>query len=179
MKQKYKEIGFMIGFLIYLLILYLASAKLSAGSRAFPMAIMGVSVIAVVLKLLALQFKRFEWLDPSGNVAKGIIEKASKESGLVCQGPAEAEPQPQESTLPKQPPLLTIVLFLLWLSTFAAAIHFIGFLPTMGVWLFIFLVGLSRIKWQKALLLSVCTFALLYLSFVTLLGTNFPRGILF
>jgi hypothetical protein len=68
---------------------------------------------------------------------------------------------------------------MLWLMTFAGGIYFIGFLPAMAVWLFIFMVGISKIKWTRALLLSVCTFAVLYLSFVTLLGTNFSRGILF
>jgi hypothetical protein len=175
MTQKFKETAFMIGFLIYLLILYLASAKLSAGSRAFPMAVIVISLIAVGLKLLTLQFKGLQWLDPSGNVAAGIIEKASEGSELLCEAPTEE----QEVKQPKPPPALTIVLFLLWLITFAAGIYFIGFLPTMAVWLFIFMVGISKIKWTRALLLSVCTFAVLYLSFVTLLGTNFSRGILF
>jgi hypothetical protein len=164
----------MIGFLIYLLVLYLASAKLSAGSRAFPMAVIVVSLIAVGLKLLTLQFKGLKWLDPSGNMEAGLVEKASEDSDLVCETPPE-----QEVKLPKPPPVLTVALFLLWLITFAVGIYFIGFLPTMAVWLFIFMAGLSRIKWTKALFLSVCTFLVLYFSFVTLLGTNFPRGILF
>jgi hypothetical protein len=174
MTQKFKETAFMIGFLIYLLILYLASAKLSAGSRAFPMAVIVISLIAVGLKLLTLQFKGLQWLDPSGNVAAGIIEKASEGSDLLGETPTEQEVKP-----PKPPPALTIALFMLWLITFAAGIYFIGFLPAMAAWLFIFMVGISRIRWTRALLLSVCTFAVLYLSFVTLLGTNFPRGILF
>lgn len=174
MTQRCKETAFMIGFLIYLLILYLASAKLSAGSRAFPMAVIVVSLIAVGLKLLTFQFKGLKWLDPSGNVAAGIIEKASEGSELIGETPLE-----QEVKQPKPPPVLTIALFLLWLITFAVGIYFIGFLPTMAVWLFIFMVGISKMKWTRALLLSVSTFAVLYLSFVTLLGTNFPRGILF
>lgn len=174
MTQKGKETAFLIGFLIYLLILYLASAKLSAGSRAFPLAVIVVSLIAVGLKFLTFRFKGLQWLDPSGNMAAGIIEKASEGSELVCEKPPE-----QEVKQPQPPPALTISLFLLWLITFAIAIYFLGFLPTMAFWLFIFMVGLSRIKWTRALLLSVCTFAVLYLSFVVLLGTNFPRGILF
>jgi hypothetical protein len=174
MMQKYKEMAFMIGFLIYLLVLYVASAKLSAGSRAFPMAIIGVSVIVVGLKLLTLQFKSLKWLDPSGNVAQGIIEKAKEGRDLsVCEGEAKEEEKEPESRL------RTISLFMLWLISFAGAIYFIGFLPTMAVWLFIFMVGISRIKWTKALLLSVCTFAVLYLTFVTMFGANFPPGILF
>ena len=163
----------MAGFLVYLLILYLDSANLSEGSRAFPMAVMGVSLIAVALKLLTLQFERLRWLDPSGNVAEGIIEKAGKGSGPVCEGAAERETRTPES------PLLTIALFMVWLITYAVAIYFIGFLPTLGAWLFIFMVVLSRIKWTRALLLSGCTFAVLYLCFVTALGTRFPPGILF
>jgi hypothetical protein len=89
MTQKFKETAFMIGFLIYLLILYLASAKLSAGSRAFPMAVIVISLIAVGLKLLTLQFKGLTWLDPSGNVAAGIIEKASEGRDLLFETPPE------------------------------------------------------------------------------------------
>jgi hypothetical protein len=74
---------------------------------------------------------------------------------------------------------VVISLFMLWMVTFAAGIYLIGFLPTLAAWLFFFLIGLSRIKPARALLLSVCTFAVLYVCFVILLGINFPNGILF
>ncbi len=174
MTQKFKETAFMIGFLIYLLVLYAASAKLSAGSRAFPMAVIVVSLIAAVLKLLTVHFKSLKWLDPSGNVAQGIIDKAKEGRDLsMCEGEAKKEEKELES------PLFTIMLFMVWLITFAAAIYFIGFLPTLAVWLFVFMVGISKIKWTRALLLSVCTFAVLYLTFVTMFDANFPPGILF
>jgi hypothetical protein len=181
MTKRFKEVAFMMGFLVYLIILYLDSSKLSAGSRAFPMAVIGISVIVIALKLLTFRFSWLKFLDPSGDVAKSVIEKAGKDSGLVIDEPPRKEiDEPSEKKEGKPGSRAVVIsLFMLWMVTFAVGIYLIGFLLTLALWLLIFLIGLSRIKPARALLLSVCTFAALYVCFVMLLGINFPRGILF
>jgi hypothetical protein len=173
MTQRFKETAFMIGFLIYILILYVNGSKLSADSLLFPKVIISISVIAVGLKLLTLRFPRLKFLDPSGNVAKDVLHIAEECGGIGTENPSKMESEKSGSRA------VAIALFMLWLITFAAGVYYIGFLPTMAVWLFFFMAGISKIKVVKALMLSISTFAVLYVVFVMLLSTHFPRGILF
>jgi hypothetical protein len=162
-----------IGFLLYLIILYVDSHNVSEKSRAFPMVVIVIAFIAAILKLLTYKFPRLKFLDPSGNVAKDVL--SVDDSCEPVEEPVQSgEKEADAFSIPAK-----IFLIALWLISFAVGIYFIGFLPTLAVWLFIFMVGISRIKPAKALLLSVSTFAVLYIVFVILLKTYFSRGILF
>jgi len=173
MIQKLKDSGFVIGFLLYLIILYVDSFHVSAQSRAFPMVIIVISFIAAGLKLLTYKFPGLKFLDPSGNVAKEVLSLDESCDHI------EEQAIPKEEAKDAFSVPVKIGLYALWLITFAVGVYFIGFLATFAVWLFLFMVGISKIKPAKALLLSVSTFAVLYIVFVILLKTHFPRGILF
>ncbi|MEW6671927.1 MAG: tripartite tricarboxylate transporter TctB family protein [Thermodesulfobacteriota bacterium] len=175
MIQKLKDSTFVIGFLLYLIILFVDSFNTSEKSRAFPLIVIIVSLVAVGLKLLIYQFPQFKFLDPSGNVAKDVL--SMDDSCDQSQSEAPAGTQENETHSFSVP--VKIFLFVLWLITFAAGVYYLGFLATLAVWLFFFMAGISRIKPLKALLLSVCTFTILYAVFVMLLKTHFPSGILF
>lgn len=173
MIQKLKDASFVIAFLLYLIILYVDSHNVSAKSRAFPMVIIIVAFIAAGLKLLTYKFPRLKFLDPSGNVAKDVL--SMNDSCGHIEEPMQARGEESEAfSVP-----VKIFLFALWLITFALGVYLIGFLATMAVWLFLFMAGISRVKPARALLLSVGTFAVLYIVFVILLKTHFSRGILF
>jgi hypothetical protein len=171
--KKTKEIAFYIGSAAYLAILYLSSAKLAPASKAFPFAIIGLSVLIILLKFLTYRFPKLRFLDPGA----GKIKKQEGETDLIAEedngAPATEIGQKQLS------PGLTVVLFLVWLATFPVGIYLFGFLPTMLIWMLIFMIGLSRLGIKLSLILSIGTFSAMYAAFGLLLKLHFGSGILF
>ena len=147
----------MAGFAIYLLILYFDGMKLSAGSRAFPIVIMGVSVALMILKLVTFKLPALRFLDTADE------GKEKKEDG------AERDVSYSKT--------VQVILFLVWLATFPVGMHLLGFMPTMFIWQLVFLIALSKIKVSKSVLISICTFVAIFIVFDVLLGINFRLGI--
>jgi len=174
MSKKAKETAFIVGFVAYMLILYLNSSKLSSASKAFPFAVMGVSAFVIVLKLLTYLFPKLKFLDPSGEVGKKREVETSVDNDILPD-----EPEGEHGAQPHGSRLFTVFLFIVWLATFPCGMYLIGFLPTLFIWLMIFMLGLSRLKVTLALPLTVGTFAVLYALFGLLLKLNFGHGILF
>jgi len=169
--KKSSQMLFMVGLLIYMIVLYLNSFKLSPQSKAFPMAIMGVAVIVVGVKLLTLLVPRLGFLDPSGDIVK-------KREKTQASGEAKkAETGPQEVRLRRRN--LTVILFLAWLAAFPAGIYCLGYTVALAAWTLIFTVGLSRIGLVKALVMTACIWVVIYVLFGVFLGLNFPAGALF
>ena len=173
MTKKTKEIAFIVGFSAYLAVLYFSSAKLAPASKAFPFAIMGLSVFVIILKFLTYRFPKLKFLDPSGEVGK----KREVETDVDSDVRNEENVAPAEKMQKSR--LVTVILFLLWLVTFPGGIYIFGFLPTLFVWLLVFMLGLSKLKLPLALILGVTTFSALYVMFGLLLKLNFGKGILF
>ncbi len=173
MTKKTKEIAFMAGFAAYLAVLYFSSAKLASASKAFPFAIICLSLVVIVLKVLTYRFPKLKFLDPSGEMGKKRKVETDVDSDVRNEEPVVNDEKMQRSRL------LTVALFLIWLATFPAGIYLFGFLPALFLWLLVFLVGLSRLKLQFALILGVATFSALYAMFGLLLKLNFGKGILF
>ena len=147
MTKENKEKAFMAGFAVYLIILIQGSVHLSAGSRDFPRPIIVGSIILIILKLLIFKFPRLKFLDPSGEIAvkPNLGEMKSKEQQVEKEKKGASR-------------LYIVSLFLLWLATFPVGIYLIGYLPTMAIWMFVFMIGISKIKLRLAIILSVCTF---------------------
>lgn len=174
LSKKTKDLMFMAGFAIYLLVLYIDSAKLSASSRALPMGIMVTSVIIIALKLLVYVFpNKLKFLDDSIKKSMTKSNNDGDDVGVAVTVVTELLGPAWGSEI------LIVSLIMLWLATFPVGIYFIGFLYTMFIWMFVFLIGVSRVKWLKALYLSVGTFVSLYVLFVVFLDMVFPLGILF
>ena len=135
------------------------------------MAIMGVAMIVVGVKLLTLLVPRLRFLDPSSD----IVKKREKPQG--GNEAKKAETGSQEVRLRRRN--LTVILFLTWLAAFPAGIYYLGYTIALAAWTFIFMVGLSRIGLVKALATTACIWAVIYVLFGVFLGLNFPAGALF
>ncbi len=171
MSKKSKQVLFMVGFLVYMLVLYLSSFKLSPQSKAFPMAIMGVAVVVVALKLLTLRLPALKFLDPSGEIGK--TEKAGREGKET----KKTEEAPTEYRLRHRS--VVVLLFLLWLATLPAGIYYLGYVIALPIWAVVFMTGLSRIKPVWAVVMTACLWGFIYVLFSVILGLNFPVGALF
>lgn len=172
MSKKSSQVLFMVGFLVYMLVLYLSSFKLSPQSKAFPMAIMGVAVCVVAVKLLTLHFPALRFLDPSGDLVKKKGEPRGDGNDVKRE-----KAEPSEARLRHRN--LVVLLFLLWLAAFPAGIYYLGYTIALAVWTFVFMVGLSRINLVKAVLMTACIWAVIYVLFGVFLGLHFPAGALF
>jgi hypothetical protein len=165
-KKFKREIGFLIGIAIYLVVLIIAGSGLSPDSLLFPGLIMVAAGVIIGLKLLIYRFPRLRFLDPGSNIVSmisGEADQASQEQGgtstpLSLSGP---------------------VAFIIWLITIPLGIYLVGFVVTVGVWLFGFLFVISKLKLLKALIMCVCTLAGIYIIFIGALKVHFPPGLLF
>lgn len=160
------EIAFMLGVVIYLVVLIIAGSGLAPETLLFPGLIMIATGAIIGLKLLIYKFPKLKFFDP-GNTLGSMI-KANPE-----QTPQEVEPGDKRASIYE--PLA----FILWLITFPLGIYLVGFVTTLGVWLFGFLFLISRIRLIKSLLISVCTLLGIYAIFMGILKVHFPGGVLF
>ena len=160
------EIAFMAGVAIYLIILIIAGSGLSPETLLFPGLIMVAAGAIIGLKLLIYKFPKLKFLDP-GNTLDLIIREG-------------ADQAPQGDEVPrKRSSVYEPLAFILWLITFPLGIYLIGFVTTLGMWLFGFLFLISRIKLFKSLLICICTLLGIYVIFMGILKVHFPQGILF
>jgi hypothetical protein len=166
LKKFRREIGFMVGVAIYLIILIIAGVGLSPDSLLFPGLIMVAAGVIIGLKLLIFKFPQLGFLDPGSNI------------GSMIRGDTDQASQEQEKTSAPLP-LSGPVAFIVWLVTFPLGIYLVGFVVTVGVWLFGFLFVISRLKLLKALIICVCTLAGIYIVFIVALKVHFPPGLLF
>ena len=173
MTKRAKEIAFIAGFAAYLAVLYISSAKLSPASKAFPFTIIYLSVIVLVLKFLTYRFPKLRFLDPGAGKKKKEEGETDSDGDEGNAGPVAQDGRKALS------PAATVLLFMLWLVTFPVGIYLFGFLPTMLVWMLVFMIGLSGLSIKLALILGVGTFSALYAAFGLLLKLHFGSGILF
>ena len=171
--KKYYQIMFIIGFVVYMAVLYMSSIRLSVQAKAFPLGIMAVAAIVVAIKLLTFKFPALKFLDPSGEI--GVKKHTEKDDEDAVLKPEDKPKEASDMGNVTQ----TIILFLVWLGTFPIAVYFVGFLIAVAVWTFIFMVGLSRLKLVKALIMTVGTWVAIYILFGLFLKLNFPVGALF
>jgi hypothetical protein len=165
-KKINREIVFMGGVAIYLIVLIIAGSGLSPDSLAFPGLIMAAAGVIIGLKLLIYKFPQLKFLDPGSNIVsmiRGEADQTLQEQGASGKPSSTYEP----------------VVFIIWLVTFPLGIYLLGFLVTVGVWLFGFLFVISRLKLLKALLICGCTLVGIYVIFVGILKVHFPPGGLF
>jgi len=160
------EIAFMIGVAIYLVVLIIAGSGLSPETLLFPGLIMLAAGAIIGLKLLIYKVPKLKFLDPGNTLDSMVREKTDQTP--------KGEETPNERSSIYEP-----LAFILWLITFPLGIYLVGFVTTLGVWLFGFLFLISRIKLLKALLICVCTLGGIYAMFVGILKVHFPQGILF
>lgn len=160
------EITFMLGVAIYLVVLIIAGSGLSPETLLFPGLIMVAAGVIIGLKLLTYKFPKLKFLDPGNTLDSMIREKADQ------------TPQAEEVS-GKPSSIYEPIAFILWLITFPLGIYLVGFVATLGAWLFGFLFLISRIKLFKSLLICVCTLVGIYLIFMGILKVHFPQGILF
>ncbi len=160
------EIAFMLGVAIYLVVLIIAGSGLSPETLLFPGLIMVAAGAIIGLKLLIYKVPKLKFLDPGNTLDSMIRERADQ------------TPQAKEVSN-KRASIYEPLAFILWLITFPLGIYLVGFVTTLGVWLFGFLFLISRIKLLKSLLICFCTLGGIYVIFVGILRVHFPQGILF
>ncbi|MDI7258637.1 MAG: tripartite tricarboxylate transporter TctB family protein [Thermodesulfobacteriota bacterium] len=161
-----REIGFVIGVAIYLIVLIIEGFGLSPDSLTFPVPIIVTAGVIIGLKWLIYKFPQLNFLDPKGNI------------NSMIRGGGDQPPQEQEA--PDSPSsIYEPIAFIIWLITFPLGIYLLGFMVTVGIWMFGFLFVISKIKLLKALLISGSTLAGIYIIFVGILKVHFPPGSLF
>ncbi len=159
-----KEMGFMAGVLVYLTILVVNSRKLSAASKAMPMAVIVFCAILIVVKGGLLVVK-------PGSGAQKSDESAP-----------EGENTPKDAwarfmAIWKDEGAVRSMIFIGWLVGFAAAVNLIGFIPTTVIGLAILLLTVSKVPPVRAALIVLGTYLFVYLLFVRMLHVRFPAGI--
>ena len=66
----------------------------------------------------------------------------------------------------------------LWLIGFLAAVWLIGLMPTMGVYMFVYMATAGRTRWPTALAIAVSVWVVFYFLFVKLLHVPWPPSLL-
>jgi len=164
--KKKKEALFIVGVVIYLIVLIINSIKLAPGSREFPSVIIGAAFVIIVLKFLTYIFPRLKFIDPSGSMAS--LQKRVKKS---------QDGEPDDSVIPQA--VFKPGAFIIWLATFPLGAYLIGFLPAIFSWLFLFLMLLAKVRLRMAIIICAGMFLAVYLMFIYTLEIRFPPGILF
>ena len=164
--KKKREALFIVGVVIYLIVLIINSIKLAPASREFPSVIIGAAFVIIGLKFLTYIFPRLKFLDPSSSMA-------------TLQRRQEEPQQPQEDTSAIPPSVFKPGAFIIWLATFPLGAYILGFLPAIFSWLFLFLMLLAKVRLRLAVTICACMFLAVYLVFIFTLEVRFPTGILF
>jgi len=71
------------------------------------------------------------------------------------------------------------VMMIFWLIFLLALVYLIGFLPTVPIFLFLFLRFQGKHGWAVAIITSLAVLAFVYILFGIILSVQFPQGLFF
>jgi hypothetical protein len=169
MKLSYRTKSFLfLGlFGAYLLLLSFKDTHLSKRTLVYPRTIIAISFILLALKLIAMFVPKLKFL--LGGAADDIYrvwDTDEERPSKVSLSPARSQKH-------------IVAKFMAWMISFVVGIYYLGFIPSMPAWLFIFCFFLSKLGFKKSAIITVSMFIGVYVTFVMILRMHFPGGILF
>lgn len=162
-----KEMGFMAGVIVYLLVLITSSQSLMPASKAMPLAICVLCMALIVIKALLTIIKRDQAKPHAEENTSGETKPSKIGSGNSIAGLWQNEVTHR-----------TIV-FIFWLVAFSLSVQFIGFLVTTAVGLMVLFITTSKITAVKSTIITAGTLIFVYLLFIYFLDVRFPSALLF
>lgn len=153
------------GLLAWALILFAIAWDWSWGDKLFPLVFTGLASVLIVVQLTLIHFgDRLQWLVP--DTSETGTSEISMDAGSDTEGRVGRERERYE------------LIMIAWVLALPAMLQVIGFLSTIPVYTFVFIVYFIR-NVRTAVLASALATGLVYLLFVRVLGIRLPEGLIF
>lgn len=149
-----KEMGFMAGVSVYILVLFFNSNNLTNASKTMPMAVMGLCALLIFFKVLSALSKK----------------KSEKAVAAVIR-----EPFSERLANWRNDEVLRSASFVLAIVAISILALVFGYIAALLMGLFFLLFYVSKIPFMKSLLITSGVMVFIYVLFVRVLIVRFPQ----
>lgn len=163
-----KEMAFLAGIAIYILILFANSLALPAKAKIMPIAVGSICLALIVLEAIIMLCSK-----PKEEKQGKSAETGSEDTGNGAPATIGVTSKKTDETVKRA------ILYSVWLISFGFSINILGFIVTLAIWLFILLQFASNATLKQSLLITIGTLIFVYIVFVKLLAVRFTAGLLF